>query len=412
MVVPGGRPRGRVPALVIVVCWKWVAADGDERWAGVSDADRAALEVGLRLAEASGDTVTVVTVGEPGAEHGLREALAVGAAPGRPRRRAPPGWPAPRSPRRSPPVAAGADWVLCGDASADRGSGSVPAFLAAELGAAQALGLVAVTTVGGDRAGDAAARRRPPGGPRRRRRRRCCRSRAPSPDCGGRRSPAELAARTAPIDVVDGPARPDRGRPSRRARTGRGPGRWRRRPAAPSTGCAGSPTPAGGGPPTSVVTLDPPAAAERILAALARVGLSLTSPVRVRAPSCRWWRGSRPRRCAPAASASANRCPTTGVSRPFAASSSAIRSRGSRPPKRFIIAGPIDHDASRPRAARSADVKPVISPDDQPNRMIRPPAPRSSNAARPAAPPTPSSTTVGERSPSCSRTTSGQPSTS
>ena len=41
-------------------------------------------------------------------------------------------------------VAAGRDWVVCGDVSADRGSGSVPAFLAAELDAAQALGLVAV----------------------------------------------------------------------------------------------------------------------------------------------------------------------------------------------------------------------------------------------------------------------------
>ena len=38
----------------------------------------------------------------------------------------------------------GAGLVLCGDLSADRGSGSVPAFLAAHLGAAQALGLVAV----------------------------------------------------------------------------------------------------------------------------------------------------------------------------------------------------------------------------------------------------------------------------
>ena len=35
--------------------------------------------------------------------------------------------------------------MCCGDWSLDRGSGSVPAFLAAELGAAQALGLVAVT---------------------------------------------------------------------------------------------------------------------------------------------------------------------------------------------------------------------------------------------------------------------------
>ena len=37
-----------------------------------------------------------------------------------------------------------ADLVICGDYSMDRGTGSVPAFLAAELGAAQALGLVEV----------------------------------------------------------------------------------------------------------------------------------------------------------------------------------------------------------------------------------------------------------------------------
>jgi electron transfer flavoprotein beta subunit len=36
------------------------------------------------------------------------------------------------------------DLVLCGDYSIDRGTGSVPAFLAAELGTAQALGLVGI----------------------------------------------------------------------------------------------------------------------------------------------------------------------------------------------------------------------------------------------------------------------------
>jgi electron transfer flavoprotein beta subunit len=39
---------------------------------------------------------------------------------------------------------AGAAAVVCGDWSLDRGSGSVPAFLAARLGAAQALGLVSI----------------------------------------------------------------------------------------------------------------------------------------------------------------------------------------------------------------------------------------------------------------------------
>jgi electron transfer flavoprotein beta subunit len=38
--------------------------------------------------------------------------------------------------------------VLCGDRSADRGTGALPAFLAHELGAAQALGLVSLTLPG------------------------------------------------------------------------------------------------------------------------------------------------------------------------------------------------------------------------------------------------------------------------
>ena len=49
--------------------------------------------------------------------------------------------------------------VVCGDASADRGSGSVPAFLADELDAAQALGLLQLTTSDGDPATMSALRR-------------------------------------------------------------------------------------------------------------------------------------------------------------------------------------------------------------------------------------------------------------
>ena len=166
---------------MIVVCWKWVATDGDERWAGVSEPDRAALEVGLRLAEARGDTVTVVSVGEPGAVIGLREALAVGAHRAV-RVDAPAGLTSAAVAAAIAPVAADADWVLCGDASADRGSGSVPAFVAAELGAAQALGLVAVTigraAICGRPGGSTAAAARSSTS----RRRRCCRSRAASPD--------------------------------------------------------------------------------------------------------------------------------------------------------------------------------------------------------------------------------------
>lgn len=125
------------------MCWKWVSVDRehqlDRRWAGVSAADEAALEIGLRL----GQEVTVVSLGPADADETLREALAVGAT----------------SVIRidastelqSRTVALalaehvrGTDVVVCGDYSLDRGTGSVPAFLAAELAAAQALGLVEV----------------------------------------------------------------------------------------------------------------------------------------------------------------------------------------------------------------------------------------------------------------------------
>lgn len=135
----------------IVACLKWLArpdAPDDERFAGVSPADRAALEVALTLGEQRGEPVVVVTAGPAGAERALRTAVACGAA---------------RVVRIDLPVDAesrdvadaladeierldsnGASVVLCGDYSLDRGTGSVPAYLAHRLGAAQALGLVAV----------------------------------------------------------------------------------------------------------------------------------------------------------------------------------------------------------------------------------------------------------------------------
>jgi electron transfer flavoprotein beta subunit len=133
--------------VTIAVCWKWVASDGGDRFAGVSESDRAAMEVALRVAAARDDDVAVVTLGPPGAESSLREALALGAR---------------RVVRIDAPVALcseqvgvalarvvrdeldDASWVCCGDASPDRGSGVVPATIAAVLGRAQALGLVAV----------------------------------------------------------------------------------------------------------------------------------------------------------------------------------------------------------------------------------------------------------------------------
>lgn len=132
----------------VAVCWKWLSLDGevevDSRWAGVSRADEAALEVGLELAD--GDGVTVVCLGPAAAEPTLRSAFAVGAD--RVIR-------VDASPELDSLVVAlalaeqlrGADLVICGDHSMDRGTGSVPSFLAAELESAQALGLVGVNAV-------------------------------------------------------------------------------------------------------------------------------------------------------------------------------------------------------------------------------------------------------------------------
>ena len=252
---------------MITVAWKWVGVD--ERWAGVSDADRAALEVGLRLGEhRDGESVTVVSVGPAGVERGLREALAAGA--GRAIRvDAPRGLASAAVARAIAIVAHDSSWVVCGDLSNDRGTGSVPAFVAAELAAPQALGLVAVEIP--DRSSDPlTAIRRLDGGRREV-------LAVPSPAvlsvegavAGLRRASlqGEIAARHTAIDVVAGPAGPlDRPelvrafRPRARARAGPSGDALDRVRAL----TASAPTAAA----TETVVLDPAAAADRILAAL------------------------------------------------------------------------------------------------------------------------------------------------
>ncbi len=128
----------------VFVCLKWVfQADepSDARFAGMSPADHAALELALQWAEHSGERVTAITVGPPQAETILRQALACGVA---------------RAVRVNASsatrgidvataiasVAADAGWVWCGDYSLDNGSGSVPSFLAGSLNASQALGVI------------------------------------------------------------------------------------------------------------------------------------------------------------------------------------------------------------------------------------------------------------------------------
>lgn len=190
---------------MIVVAWKWLAAPGDDRSPGTSLADESALEVGLRLADATGDAVTVVTVGPVGAERGLRAALAAGAQRAV-RVDAPPSLASEAVAASIATAAPPATWIVCGDVSADRGSGSVPAFLAAELGVAQALGLVAVTV-----GTSLDAVRRLDGG-----RREVLHVAGPAVVSveGGvaalRRAslPAELAARTGAIEVGPGPRGP------------------------------------------------------------------------------------------------------------------------------------------------------------------------------------------------------------
>ncbi|MEZ5250704.1 MAG: 4Fe-4S dicluster domain-containing protein [Ilumatobacteraceae bacterium] len=152
----GGPEVTAVPSTapaVVAVCLKWTPSpfdggplgpdEGDDRFAGVSPADRAALELALQLSDAIGASVTAIAAGPSAADRVLRDAVAAGAT---------------RAVRLD--MAAGSDSrdvafelaqvvadacvVLCGDYSLDRGSGAVPAFVAHHRRCAQALGLVSV----------------------------------------------------------------------------------------------------------------------------------------------------------------------------------------------------------------------------------------------------------------------------
>ncbi len=138
------------------------AVTRDPLGVGLSPADGAALEHALRIAGSWGGRVVAVSVGPVSVEPVLREVAALGVAVVR--------VPAdPESDRHryvtelaedehalartlaaairpfGPP-----DLVLCGDRSVDRGTGALPAYLAHELGASQALGLVALDVEGAD----------------------------------------------------------------------------------------------------------------------------------------------------------------------------------------------------------------------------------------------------------------------
>ena len=145
-------PRTNTPgtgAVRIAVCLKWVAHPGepdDERFSGMSSADASALEWALRQSDhirSLGGTaeVTAITVGPAGADRVVRDAVARGAHRAV-RVEAPKGTDSADVATALASALAGWHWFWCGDYSADRGTGSVPAFLAAATGARQALGVI------------------------------------------------------------------------------------------------------------------------------------------------------------------------------------------------------------------------------------------------------------------------------
>jgi electron transfer flavoprotein beta subunit len=151
---------------MIVVCLKWVALRPDvdpvsgeivtdARWSGVSLADQAALELALVIAERENTSVTALTVGPIESEAILRDAMACGADESV-RIDAPHGLASVQVAHHATKWIASigahtVDLVLCGDWSVDRGSGSVPVFIAEQLGYDDACGLVRVETSPDDR---------------------------------------------------------------------------------------------------------------------------------------------------------------------------------------------------------------------------------------------------------------------
>jgi electron transfer flavoprotein beta subunit len=153
-----------MPVIVAALSWSWReievdpltgALRADRRDRGPSGAELAALEHALRLAERWSARVVAASVAPAEADEMLRDALAAGAAHAlRVEPVSSAAGPRPAGlvggDQESAAALAAAlrqhyglpDLVLCGDLAADRGTGSFPAFLAASLGAEQALGCV------------------------------------------------------------------------------------------------------------------------------------------------------------------------------------------------------------------------------------------------------------------------------
>lgn len=140
----------------IAVCMKWVSGHPEidplsgevrlpsARFGGVSVADQAALEVALQLGSQRSMPVAVFSVGANQCESSLYAALAAGAQRAI-RIDSGPGLSSAATAQLLALELRDASYILCGDYSFDRGSGSVPAYLAAELGITQALGVVSLT---------------------------------------------------------------------------------------------------------------------------------------------------------------------------------------------------------------------------------------------------------------------------
>lgn len=151
--------------MTVVVCLKWLSPhDGDDRFGGISPADASALEWALRCGAATGDDVVAISVGTSAADAALRIALASGVSravrvdvtdpddlsssdvaaliAGALKQSGRTGMNSETRNDVRSDVRSDVRYVWCGDYSLDRGTGSVPAFLAAHLGAAQALGLI------------------------------------------------------------------------------------------------------------------------------------------------------------------------------------------------------------------------------------------------------------------------------
>lgn len=240
----GGTARGGQDGPLIVACLRHTdlrpAVDPltgtvrrQPQAATAAPAEWAALETALRIAQTWGGRVLALVAGPPAAEAVLREALAVGAdalrlewaGDGHRDSLADGGYLADLAgDEHSLAVAlAGAvrarqpALIVCGDRSGDRGTGALPAFLAHELGAAQALGLVSLA-VDGDHL---LAERRLPAGRRERLRVpmpavcsveaagvRLRRASLPAVQAAQRAAVGVVTARTAPSPVRVGSPRP------------------------------------------------------------------------------------------------------------------------------------------------------------------------------------------------------------